>query len=390
MSIPRPVLIGAISLVLLLPSCSSEDSTSLDQQPLSPDAELGKQVIIDFWNAFNSYDLEKCLSYLGPAYDDKDERAYIDNITISASDTIFSDGGTDFGNWAAGADWQIDDDAFYGHHDGDATNRYLTLQSKLDLSSYSGQTVTVSWEQWEFGSLEPDDTLYFAFSGDDGVNWSDNIEAFSNKIGSIPQSFSYTIPDQYLTADFKMRFYLENFRGLSGRAGIARDMESFEMGRALGVKLVPSDFKEYPLLADGRLDIRYKLSIQPRGLQEDKYQMCYMEKSNGVWKIAVRATDPDGTPPAGPQNLQVSIVSANRVDLTWEDRSSRETGYRVERALHTAFKTDVVIVQLPADAESYSDTTTVAGVIYYYRVFAFSEAGDSASSGIYPARMPGS
>ncbi len=392
MNAPRLILIGAISLVLLLAGCSPEDnsSASLDQQPLSPDAELGKQVIIDFWNAFNSYDLEKCLSYLGPTYDDQDERAYIDNITISAAVAIFSDSCSDFSNWLAGGDWQIDNDAFYGHHDGDATNRYLTLQPKLDLSSYSGQTVTVSWEQWEFGSLEPDDTLYFAFSGDDGINWSDNIEAFSNKIGSTPQSFSYTIPGQYLTADFRVRFYLENFRGFGGRAGIAKDLESFEMGRVFGVKLVPSEFKEYPPLPDGRLDIRYKLSIKPEGLQEDKYQMWYMEKSNGIWKIALRATDLDRTPPESPQNLQLSIVSANRVDLTWEDKSSRETGYRVERALHTSFKTDLVIVQLPADTQSYSDTTTVGGVIYYYRVFAFSEAGDSASSGIYPARMPGS
>jgi hypothetical protein len=187
-----------------------------------------------------------------------------------------------------------------------------------------------------------------------------------------------------------MRFYLENFLGLGGRAGIAKDLESFEMGRPLGVKLVPSDFKEYPPLPDGRLDIRYKLSIRPEGLQEDKYQMCYMEISNDTWKIALRATDPDRTPPAGPQTLQINIVSANRVDLTWEDMSSRETGYRIERALDTAFKTDLVSVNLPIDTESYSDTTTVGEVIYYYRVFAFSEAGDSRSSGIYPARMPGS
>ena len=78
MNAPRLILIGAISLVLLLAGCSPEDnsSASLDQQPLSPDAELGKQVIIDFWNAFNSYDLEKCLSYLGPTYDDQDEGLY--------------------------------------------------------------------------------------------------------------------------------------------------------------------------------------------------------------------------------------------------------------------------------------------------------------------------
>lgn len=393
MSIPRLILAITITLALLLvANCSNNnnESASPSSQKLSPDAELCKQVIIDFWNAFNSYDLEKCLSYLETTYAELEERAYIDNITISASDVIFSDSCSNFSNWAADANWQIDNDAFYGHDNGGPTEGYLTLQSSLDMSSYSGQTVTVSWEQWEHGSLEPNDILYFNFSVDNGVNWSDNIEAFSGKIGSTPQSFSYAIPDQYLTANFKMRFYLFKFAGRSLRAGIERDLERFEMGRALGVRLVPSDFKEYPPLEDGRLDIRYTLSIEPEGLQGDEYQMCYMLKLNGAWKIASRSSDPDKTPPSGPSNLQVTIINDNQVDLTWDDRSSVETGYRVERALDTAFKTDLVSVILPANSHSYSDTTTVAGVIYYYRVFAFNEVGDSNPTQIFPARMPGS
>lgn len=250
MSIPRLILAITITLALLLvANCSNNnnESASPSSQKLSPDAELCKQVIIDFWNAFNSYDLEKCLSYIEPTYAEVEERA-----------------------------------------------------------------------------------------------------------------------------------------------GIESDLERFEMGRILGVRLVPSDFKEYPPLEDGRLDIRYTLSIKPKGLQEDEYQMCYMVKLNGVWKIAVRTYDPDKTPPSEPSNLQVTIVSDNRVDLTWEDRSSRETGYRVERALDTAFKTDLVSVILPANSHSYSDTTTVAGVIYYYRVFAFNKLGDSNPTRTFPARMPGS
>jgi hypothetical protein len=391
MKIPGLILVGTITLILLLlPSCSSEDSTSLDQQPLSPDAELGKQVIIDFWNAFNSYDLEKCLSYLGPTYDDKNEQAYIDEITITAADIIFSDSCTDFSNWLAGSDWEIGDNAFYGNHGGDEKDRYLTLKSSLDMISYSGQTVTISWDQWEYGSLEFDDVLYFAFSGDDGDNWSDNIQAFSGKIGHTPQSFSYGIPTHYLTSEFKMRFYLNNFAGLGGPAGIQRDLQQFEMGRALGVKMVPTEFAEYPPLEDGRLDIRFTLKVKPAGLSKDRYQRWYMEKINDVWKISYRDSDPDRTPPQSPGNPRLTVVNANQVDLTWVDRSSRETGYRLERALHTAFDVDLITVILPADTESYSDTTTVGGVIYYYRIFAFSEAGDSASSGTYPARMPGS
>ena len=80
---------------------------------------------------------------------------------------------------------------------------------RLDSSSYTGQTVTISWVQSEAGWLESDDGLYFAFSGDGGSTWSELIEAFSNDIGSSPDSFSYAIPDTYLTNNFKMRFYLD-------------------------------------------------------------------------------------------------------------------------------------------------------------------------------------
>jgi hypothetical protein len=389
MSIPKLIIVTTIALALLLiSSCSSNTDESV--QKLSPDGELGKQVIIDYWNAFNAYDLEKCVSYLAEDNLDENEQAFIDNITISAADAIFSDSGSDFSNWVAGKDWQIDNNAFYGNHGGDENDRYLTLKSSLDMSSYSGQTATVSWEQWEYGSLEFDDALYFAFSGNDGGTWSDNIEAFSGKIGSTPQGFSYVIPAQYLTAEFKVRFYLSNFAGLGGRAGIERSLKQFEMGRLLGVKMVPTAFIEYPPLEDGRLDIRFTLKVQPGGLSKDRYQRWYMEKINGAWKISYRGSDPDRTPPRSPGNPQLTIINANQVDLTWVDRSSRETGYRLERALHTAFNVDLVSVTLPADTESYSDTTTVAGIIYYYRIFAFNEAGDSDSSGTLPARMPGS
>jgi prepilin-type N-terminal cleavage/methylation domain-containing protein len=69
------------------------------------------------------------------------------------------------------------------------------------------EAITVSWDQRESGDLGDEDRLYFAFSGDGGGTWSDNIEAFRND--DPPSSYSYTIPGEYLTASFKMRFYLE-------------------------------------------------------------------------------------------------------------------------------------------------------------------------------------
>jgi hypothetical protein len=55
----------------------------------------------------------------------------------------------------------------------------------------------------------PDDGLDFAFSGNNGATWSNDIQAFRQT--ASPSNFTYTIPSQYLTNQFKMRFSLVGF-----------------------------------------------------------------------------------------------------------------------------------------------------------------------------------
>lgn len=135
------------------------------------------------------------------------ECAYLDNIAIT--EALFSDDCSSLANWTNGADWSISSGELRGHHYADPpSNRYLTMSTGLDLSSYQGETVTILWDQRTAGGIDPTDGLYFAFSGDDGETWSNNIEAFHSY---PPSSFNDPIPDQYLTAEFKVRFYLDNF-----------------------------------------------------------------------------------------------------------------------------------------------------------------------------------
>jgi hypothetical protein len=61
------------------------------------------------------------------------------------------------------------------------------------------------------------DGLDFAFSGDGGSTWSSDIRAFrygdSFGIDTSSKTFSYTVPSQYSTSTFKIRFYLVGFAG---------------------------------------------------------------------------------------------------------------------------------------------------------------------------------
>jgi len=133
---------------------------------------------------------------------------------VSPLSDLFSDSCSSFYNWNNGSAWSVYYNRFRGHYSsGGDTARLLTLKNSQNLSSYATGAVTVSWDQWVSGTPGADDGLDFAFSADGGTTWSDNIQAFRGNIGSSAVDFSYTIPSQYLTASFKMRFYLVGFGG---------------------------------------------------------------------------------------------------------------------------------------------------------------------------------
>jgi len=127
----------------------------------------------------------------------------------------WSDSCSNFNDWNDGNHWSIEwlwwDREFRGRGGGSDDDRTLTLKTGVvPLGEYHdlGYEVTVSWEQRTNNRVDDDDTLYFAFSADGGSTWSENIIAFSGD--NPPDSFPpYPIPNDYLTDNFIMRFFLD-------------------------------------------------------------------------------------------------------------------------------------------------------------------------------------
>lgn len=90
--------------------------------------------------------------------------------------------------------------------------------------------------------------------------------------------------------------------------------------------------------------------------------------------------DPQPTPPAAPDGLTATPLSATRIDLAWADRSSDETGFRIERSAAATGPWAVVQTVAP-DVSSWSDDTVVPLSPLWYRVCATNAAGDSAFAG---------
>ena len=95
---------------------------------------------------------------------------------------------------------------------------------------------------------------------------------------------------------------------------------------------------------------------------------------------------PAALPPA-PSGLSAAAISRSRIDLSWQDNSSNETGFQVERSrAGGAFS---LIATTPANATTYSNTSGLApNKLYSYRVRAVNAAGNSAYSNTASATTP--
>jgi hypothetical protein len=90
--------------------------------------------------------------------------------------------------------------------------------------------------------------------------------------------------------------------------------------------------------------------------------------------------------PAAPSDLTATAVSPTQIDLAWQDNSGDEQGFRIERSLD-AF-TFGEIATVATNVTSFSDTTVSPDTLYFYRVLAFNNFGNSEPSNIAFAQTP--
>ncbi len=91
----------------------------------------------------------------------------------------------------------------------------------------------------------------------------------------------------------------------------------------------------------------------------------------------------NGSGPAAPTNVLATAASYTQINLTWNDASANETGFKVERATDSNFtQNPTLLASLGANATAFSDSGLAPGTTYFYRLRSFNAAGDSANSNI--------
>ncbi len=84
--------------------------------------------------------------------------------------------------------------------------------------------------------------------------------------------------------------------------------------------------------------------------------------------------------------LVSTSVFASQLIVSWDDNSTSETGFKVERSLDGANFTAIATV--PADTTSFTDTGVVAATSYWYRVCAYNATTTSAYSNVTSGTVP--
>ncbi|MFC1752220.1 fibronectin type III domain-containing protein [Thermoproteota archaeon] len=79
------------------------------------------------------------------------------------------------------------------------------------------------------------------------------------------------------------------------------------------------------------------------------------------------------TIPSTPANLQAQAVSSSQIDLSWDDNSAGEAGFKIEQWVDGNWN----YITVGPDTTGYSDTGLDANTTYYYRVCSYNQSGDS-------------
>ncbi|MBN1481352.1 T9SS C-terminal target domain-containing protein [candidate division KSB1 bacterium] len=91
-------------------------------------------------------------------------------------------------------------------------------------------------------------------------------------------------------------------------------------------------------------------------------------------------------PPDAPTNLIATAVAATQINLAWDDNSSNEHGFRIERSLDGV--NFAHIAETDEGVTGYPDVGLSPETAYFYRVYAFNGAGNSGYSNVANATTP--
>jgi len=275
--------------------------------------------------------------------------------------------------------------------------------SNLNLTVLSKEQIKLTWKD------NSDNEQGFIIERSPG-----NANLFSEIYRAVPNSIEYTNRSLSPGTRYYYRICAFNTEGKSGYSEV-----KYATTLALQVPAKPTN-----LLATPLSDTQIKLQWQDNSNNESGFRIERKKQgSDSFAELAVTAANQttcqdnqltasttylyrvcaineDGTSdysnevtvttmvslPAPPSNLQASAVSSSKINLTWQDNSANETGFRLERKTGTSSWQEIII--LSANTVSYQNSGLSPSTGYSYRVRAYNNGGNSAYSNTASATTP--
>jgi photosystem II stability/assembly factor-like uncharacterized protein len=101
--------------------------------------------------------------------------------------------------------------------------------------------------------------------------------------------------------------------------------------------------------------------------------------------------EPNPGAPAAPSQLTAMATASDQILLAWQDNSSNEDGFKIERKMGTGTSTGgayAEIATVGAGVTSYANSGLAENTTYSYRLRAYNDAGLSAYSNVVSAATP--
>jgi hypothetical protein len=261
------------------------------------------------------------------------------------------------------------------------TNAYVTVPSTAALNSLKGQMTVTAWvnkaanlpgyggivgrrEGTGWGDLW---TLYYNNSGNDEYGFSVNT---SGGGASVTGPASTGALNQWVL-----------LTGVYDGAQVRLYVNGVQVGAAAASGLIPDESS--PLIIGAGDNGSYGIGEYFKGAIDD-----VRVYNRALTPAEIQALAAGATPPAAPGNLSASAVTASQINLSWQDNSSNETGFIVERATNSTFTQNLVSASVGANATTFQATGLSASTTYYFRVRASNSAGASGNSNVASATTP--
>lgn len=170
--------------------------------------------------------------------------------------------------------------------------------------------------------------------------------------------------------------------GLTAAASLGRvdlswlDHSSNEDGFVVERKVGSGQFTELAAVGAG---ITTYVDLDVQAVTTYTYRV-FAFNNGGESPASLEATaSTPGNPPARPTGLSATIVNSGRIDLSWTDTSTNETGFKIDRKTGGSGGF-VMVAQVSSGVTTASDLGLSANVAYTYRVRASNPSGNSDPS----------